>query len=91
MMTEEEYKKMVQERENYKRSMVDRHNNLERSMRNLHMEYEKNLIRMANPTKTDEELFREGLITPVSIYDFYEKEEKRLNSFWKRLKKKLFG
>ena len=90
-MSEEEYNKMIQERENYKRSMVERHNNLERSMRNLHKEYEKSIIRMVNPDKSDEELFRGNLLTPVSVYDFYEKEEKRLNGFWKRLKKKLFG
>ena len=91
MMTEEEYNKMVQERENYKRFRMERHQYINDFMHDAHVERTKNIIRMVNPDKSDEELFRDDLITPVTQCNFYYDEGKRLRNFLGRLKKKLFG
>lgn len=91
MMTEEEYNKMVQEREEYKRKMLrsqqETHDAINGMYKNLYtMRY-----KMVNMHKPDEKPDFDSVMLPTGLYDFYDGEEKRVKNFWKRLKKKLFG
>lgn len=91
MMSEEEYNKMIQEREAYKQKMNQKRKQLNNDIVNLQRNIYFTSYRMANLHKTDDELNVNNIRTPADIYSFYDKEEQRLDSFLSRIKKKLFG
>lgn len=90
-MSEEEYNKMIQEREAYKHKMNQKSKQLNNDIVNLQRNIYFTSYRMANLYKTDDELNVNNIHTPADIYSFYDKEEQRLDNFLSRIKKKLFG
>ena len=90
-MTDEEYEKLVREREEYKKRMNQRQQEINRTRYESYNNYMKNTVRMVNPDKTDAELERYQNFGNDKMYEFYTNETEHLDGFFERLKKKIFN
>ena len=87
MMSEEEYNKMIQEREAYKKKKIESGN----SLVHARTEYVKSIARIYEIDSTKDKSIPDSIFLPDGIMNFYDGEEKRASNFFSRIKKKLFG
>ena len=85
-MTDEEYKKNLERQQQLNEQWVD----LNRRRINLHCDSGRNMLRMMNPDKTDEELGLDQPFLDEMQIDFWQGEVVRFGNFINKIKHLFF-